>query len=234
MMPEDPRTRTIVVTGAGSGIGRACALRLAGAAAQIVALDRDEESARRTADDVRAAGGLGTAVTCDITDDAAVRAALADIAAVNVLVNSAGVDDQIPLADITAADMLRVWQVNVMGLLAVTQAALTKMPDGGQDHQRRVAGLPGLARPRALRRVQGGRRRADTHPGPRARRPPDHGQRRRFRTGPAPPCWTSFPQSGSGRQPPATPAGAFPNPGTWLTPSPSSPTRPPASSTARS
>lgn len=93
MMPEDPRTRTIVVTGAGSGIGRACALRLAGAAAQIVALGRDEESARRTADDVRAAGGLGTAVTCDITDDAAVRAALADIAAVNVLVNSAGVDD---------------------------------------------------------------------------------------------------------------------------------------------
>lgn len=133
MMPEDPRTRTIVVTGAGSGIGRACALRLAGAAAQIVALGRDEESARRTADDVRAAGGLGTAVTCDITDDAAVRAALADIAAVNVLVNSAGVDDQIPLADITAADMLRVWQVNVMGLLAVTQAALTKMPDGARS-----------------------------------------------------------------------------------------------------
>src|SRR6266516_2722642 len=89
-MPEAPRTRTIVITGAGSGIGRASALRLGVPGCHILALDRDRDSAAQTARAVEAAGGQCRAVTCDVTDQAGTEKALASLTAVNVLINSAG------------------------------------------------------------------------------------------------------------------------------------------------
>lgn len=131
-MAPQQQTRTIVITGAGSGIGRACALRLAGPAVRLVALDRDVESAQRTAHDGESAGARATAVTCDVTDVEQVRTAFEDLDTVDVLINSAGIDSQIPLADITTADMRRVYDINVAGLLTATQAAVARMPDGGR------------------------------------------------------------------------------------------------------
>ncbi|MBV8987402.1 MAG: SDR family oxidoreductase [Solirubrobacterales bacterium] len=131
-MPEDPSTRTIVITGAGSGIGRASAMRLSNSTTRVVALDRDRESTQSTTRDITAAGGLATALACDVTDAEAVRAAFARLDGVDVLVNSAGLDDQIPLAEITPGDMRRLYEVNVIGLLLVTQAAIAQMPDGGR------------------------------------------------------------------------------------------------------
>lgn len=132
MTTRDQRVRTIVITGAGSGIGRACALRLAGATTRIVALDRNGESAERTFSEVKTAGGLGMAMACDATDGEGVRASFERLETVDVLVNSAGIDTQVPLSDITAEDIRRVYEVNVVGLFTATQAAIVRMPDGGR------------------------------------------------------------------------------------------------------
>lgn len=66
-MAELSEKRTIVVTGAGSGIGRACCLRLATADANIVALDRDNAAAAATVKLVEKAGFSGVAIECDVT-----------------------------------------------------------------------------------------------------------------------------------------------------------------------
>jgi 3-oxoacyl-[acyl-carrier protein] reductase len=132
MSQHNSRRRTIVITGAGSGIGRACAQRLANPQTFVVALDRDLESAERTCSDLRVDDGNGVAIGCDITDPAAVTSAFADLDEVDVLVNSAGRDHQVPLAEITPEDMRRLYEVNAVGLLTVTQAALARMPDGGR------------------------------------------------------------------------------------------------------
>ncbi|MFB8182275.1 SDR family NAD(P)-dependent oxidoreductase [Streptomyces sp. NPDC055966] len=126
------RTRTIVVTGAGSGIGRACALRLAGPRACVLALDLDEESARQTRNRIEAVGNLAVAVACDITDGASVRSVFAGLETVDVLINSAGVENQRAQAGTTAEDMRHMYEVNAIGLLTVTQAALPRMPDGAR------------------------------------------------------------------------------------------------------
>jgi NAD(P)-dependent dehydrogenase (short-subunit alcohol dehydrogenase family) len=62
----------------------------------------------------------------------AVTEAFGSVQAVDVLVNSAGLDTQIPLAEITPEDMRHLYEVNVIGLLTLTQAALTRMPDRGR------------------------------------------------------------------------------------------------------
>jgi len=124
--------RTIVVTGAGSGIGRACALRLAGTGSRVVALDRNAEAARSTAAEVDIAGGLGIAAACDVTDRDGVEASLAGLARIDVLINSAGVFGERALMDITADDLRNMYEVNVVGLFTVTQAAIQRMPDGGR------------------------------------------------------------------------------------------------------
>jgi NAD(P)-dependent dehydrogenase (short-subunit alcohol dehydrogenase family) len=71
----------------GSGIGRACALRLGVPCCLILVLDRDGEAAAQTARAVGARGGHGAAVGCDVTDQADIQAA---VATVGVLINSAG------------------------------------------------------------------------------------------------------------------------------------------------
>lgn len=132
MSEQTDGSRTVVVTGAGAGIGRACARRLAGPATFVVALDRDESAAAAICRELQMADGAGKAVGCDITDPAAVRAAVADLPRVDVLVNSAGIDSQRALTEITAVDMRTTYEVNVIGLLQVVQAALPRMPVGAR------------------------------------------------------------------------------------------------------
>lgn len=83
-----------VVTGAGQGIGRATALRLARDGAAVVVMDRNEETARASAEAIRGLGRRALAVTVDVTDEAAVRqafdAARAEFGRIDILVNNAG------------------------------------------------------------------------------------------------------------------------------------------------
>jgi 3-oxoacyl-[acyl-carrier protein] reductase len=129
---NDPRIRTIVVTGGGSGIGRASAVRLAGPGTRILVLDRDGDQAARTVRSVNGTGGSGVAISCDVTDQAGVEAAIATVDAVDVLINSAGIFDDKPLREVTADDLRRMYEVNTIGLFTTTKAALARMPDGGR------------------------------------------------------------------------------------------------------
>jgi 3-oxoacyl-[acyl-carrier protein] reductase len=95
-MPGLLQNHVAVVTGSGSGIGRAIALGYAREGAQVVVLDINGEAAASTAADIRKAGGKADHFTLDVTDRVACRAIAADVAGkvgqVSVLVNNAGIN----------------------------------------------------------------------------------------------------------------------------------------------
>src|SRR5688572_6821550 len=88
------RDRAALVSGAGSGIGRAAAVRLASEGARVHCADLDGAAAEATAASIREAGGQATAGACDVSDADAVKAAVATTLArhgrLHVLVNCAG------------------------------------------------------------------------------------------------------------------------------------------------
>jgi NAD(P)-dependent dehydrogenase (short-subunit alcohol dehydrogenase family) len=121
--------RRAVVTGAGRGIGRAIAGHLAAAGAAVVLAARTESEIEQASEEIRSDGGRAEAVTCDITDDAAV-ARLAAVSEerlggpVDTLVNNAGVYRPRPFDAYTLDDWRWILDVNVVALVRVTQAFL--------------------------------------------------------------------------------------------------------------
>ena len=79
-----------VVTGAGRGIGRGCALGLAEAGAHVVAMARTATEIDELVGEITARGGSARAVVCDVQDTAAMRAEFAKLDRVDLLVNNAG------------------------------------------------------------------------------------------------------------------------------------------------
>jgi NAD(P)-dependent dehydrogenase (short-subunit alcohol dehydrogenase family) len=120
---------TVVVSGAGGGLGRALALSFASAGARLVLLDRDEATATRVAGEIAALGREAALVChCDVTDeaacDAAVAAAEARFGRIDVLVNNAGITHRSAF-EATRSDVLRrVMDVNLFGAVNLTRAAL--------------------------------------------------------------------------------------------------------------
>lgn len=120
------------MTGAGSGIGRACVLRMAVPGTQVLCLDRDLTAARAVASLAAERGADAIVAACDITDPENLVRAMSDVDRVHVLINSAGVFDEKPLDSVTADDFRRAYEINVIGLFQACQAALSQMTRGGR------------------------------------------------------------------------------------------------------
>jgi 2-hydroxycyclohexanecarboxyl-CoA dehydrogenase len=123
--------KVVVVTGGGGGIGGALCRHFAREGARVAVLDRDEPAARVTAQSVTQAGGDAAAFACDITDRAAVDAAVAalttQLGEVDVLVNNAGWDVFRPFVKTEPAEWDKLIAVNLVGALHMHHAVLPGM-----------------------------------------------------------------------------------------------------------
>lgn len=122
--------RTIIVTGAGSGIGRATAQRIAEEGGRVVAVDISRERLDALADEV---GSAAVTVAGDLTDQSVVEAVLAASGdRVDGLANVAGIMDGFePTAEISDATWERVLAVNVTAMMRLTRAVLPTMVASG-------------------------------------------------------------------------------------------------------
>jgi NAD(P)-dependent dehydrogenase (short-subunit alcohol dehydrogenase family) len=129
-------SRTVVVTGASRGIGRAVVARFTALGDEVLALGRDEA----------ALGALGDAVrpvVCDVTDEEAVAAAFAQAGEVDVLVNNAGVAESAPLARTSLESWQRHLAVNATGPFLCTRAVIGPMRARGRGAIVTVASTAG-------------------------------------------------------------------------------------------
>jgi len=128
--------RVAVITGAGSGMGRSMALRLAEDDAKIAIWDINGAGAEETAQMVRDAGGTAIAITADCSDRDAIKAAAdrtrAELGNIAILVNNAGIAPFVSFADTTEAVLDEIYTVNFKSLFFVTQEAVKRLRDGGR------------------------------------------------------------------------------------------------------
>jgi NAD(P)-dependent dehydrogenase (short-subunit alcohol dehydrogenase family) len=127
--------KNAIVTGAGSGIGRAVALGFAGEGAGVVVADVDVVRARETALAIEQAGGQALAVQVDVSSAAAVEVllgtALARFERIEILFNNAGVSSRAPFLELAEAEWDRVVGVNLKGQFLVGQAVARHMAERG-------------------------------------------------------------------------------------------------------
>jgi len=125
------RGRSVLVTGAASGIGAALARRLAREGARVALADRDGGGARAVAEALRAAGHEAIAFDCDVTSPDACRDAVAATSeafgGIDILVNNAGITQLGRFADTSLDVIRRVLEVNFFGALHCTKAALPEL-----------------------------------------------------------------------------------------------------------
>jgi 3-hydroxybutyrate dehydrogenase len=128
--------RTAMVTGGGSGIGRACATRLAAAGAKVVVVDRNGTAAK----DVAAAIG-GVAVELDLTDGDAIERIDADV---DVLVNNAGFQHVAPLTEFPPETFAALLRVMVEAPFRLVRRALPHMYERGWGRVVTISSVHGL------------------------------------------------------------------------------------------
>ncbi|MGW3115866.1 SDR family NAD(P)-dependent oxidoreductase [Streptomyces sp. NPDC001107] len=129
--------RSVIVTGAGSGIGRAAALAFAAEGARVVVADLNAEGADAVVKEIERAGGAAVAVVGDLSEravvDQVVRRAVESFGGVDVLVNNAGIMDRMSApADVSDGEWERVIRVNLTAPFLLTRAVLPHMLEAGR------------------------------------------------------------------------------------------------------
>ncbi len=124
--------KTIVITGAGLGLGRAIARRFAADGETVVLLGRTLAKVEAVAGEL---GGVAMAVACDVASPDSVRAAFATIAAthptIDVLINNAAVFEPFTVAEATDEQLVSTISTNLLGPILCTRAAIPMLGRGG-------------------------------------------------------------------------------------------------------
>jgi NAD(P)-dependent dehydrogenase (short-subunit alcohol dehydrogenase family) len=136
---ELPRTpslrldgRRALVTGAGRGIGLACAAALAQAGAHVVLVARTASEVNEVAESIRRDGGTAENITLDITDLDAATDAIAGREAFDILVNNAGTNRPATFLDVTAEDFDYMVALNLRAAFFVAQTVARRMVESGK------------------------------------------------------------------------------------------------------
>jgi NAD(P)-dependent dehydrogenase (short-subunit alcohol dehydrogenase family) len=128
--------KVALITGASSGIGRASVLMFAQEGAQVVALDRDAAGLAETQAQVEAAGGQCRSLLLDVSQEAQVEAAIAQVATtlgrIDILFNNAGISVLKPITETTEADWDQVMGVNLKGVFFGCKHAIPWMVSQGK------------------------------------------------------------------------------------------------------
>ncbi|MUL45930.1 acetoin reductase [Mycobacterium sp. CBMA293] len=135
--------KVALVTGAGRGIGRGIALRLARDGADVALVDVHPEPLTVVAAEIAEMGSKAATFVADVSDRDQVFAAVDDAAAalggLDIVVNNAGIAMVGPISDVTPAELQRLWSINVDGVLWGIQAAVAKFKELGNQVQGKVS-----------------------------------------------------------------------------------------------
>lgn len=116
-----------MITGAGRGLGRACALALVQAGAEVALVSRTRSELEALAGEIQQDGGKAFPVVCDVTDTQAVERAVAALPGLDILVNNAGINFPEPFTEVSEDHFNRVMALNVRAVFMVSQAASRRM-----------------------------------------------------------------------------------------------------------
>lgn len=116
-----------VVTGGGSGIGKAVALLFAKQHADVQVIDLNREACEATVKEIESGNGKASARVCDVSSQDQVKSVFAQIGKVDILVNSAGVSHIGNIENTSEADLDRLYSVNVKGVYNCLKAAINIM-----------------------------------------------------------------------------------------------------------
>ena len=142
--------KVAVVTGGGSGIGEAIALKFAAHGAVIRVLDVNESAAAATCEKIAAAGGTASAHLCDVTSQFDVKASFDQLfrrERIHILINNAGISHVGTVESTTEADFDRVVRVNIKGFYNCMHAVVGHMKESGGGailNMASIAGSSGL------------------------------------------------------------------------------------------
>jgi NAD(P)-dependent dehydrogenase (short-subunit alcohol dehydrogenase family) len=141
--------KTALITGAAVGIGRATAVKLASEGAKVVALDLNEEKLKTLKEEIESKGGEALTLICDVSDERAVGQAFEQakkaFGTIHILVNNAALwRDFTPFLETKTEFWKTFMDINVMGVVHCTRAALPDMIEAGYGRIVNVASVAGV------------------------------------------------------------------------------------------
>ena len=130
------KNKTVVITGAGRGIGQGIALAFAKEKYNVVVSDLNMEDCEKAAGEIKGLGADSLAIKCDVSKESEVKNLMAKTVRkfkkIDVLVNNAGIFPSVPFFKMTEADWDKVLNVNLKSIFLCSRAALDSMPEGGR------------------------------------------------------------------------------------------------------